>query len=169
MGRLVEILIENNKDRFTKSVDVLEKSGITFFTEISEERADVGFNESIINVGVSSLIFILSIYEDDMERAVFELEQKGVKLNKEIFRYVEDEIVEEEFVENKFDEPTEPIKATLNVERDERGEKPAVAKDFFFGALWIIVGLSLTAADLGFVFWGAIVYGGFRIFRGITT
>jgi len=30
MGRLVEIFFENNKDRFSKSVDVLEKSGITF-------------------------------------------------------------------------------------------------------------------------------------------
>jgi hypothetical protein len=64
---------------------------------------------------------------------------------------------------------SDSIDTSLNIDNDEKIEKPAVAKEFLIGALWIVAGLSLTAADLGFVFWGAIVYGGFRIFRGITA
>ena len=117
MGRIVEILFENNKERFKKSLEILEKCDIAFFTEIVKEGEGLGFNESIISVGVSNLVFVLSIYEEDLERAIIELEENGIKLSKEMFKYEEDEMDEEHL--SAF---SDPIDTSLNIDSDEKNE-----------------------------------------------
>lgn len=42
-------------------------------------------------------------------------------------------------------------------------------KDMLYGALWCIGGTALTMADVGFIFWGAIVFGGIQFFRGVSN
>jgi hypothetical protein len=42
-------------------------------------------------------------------------------------------------------------------------------KDMLYGALWCGGGLLLTLAHIGFIFWGAIVFGGIQFFRGIIA
>jgi hypothetical protein len=42
-------------------------------------------------------------------------------------------------------------------------------KDMLYGALWCVGGTVLTMADVGFIFWGAIVFGGIQFFRGLMN
>ena len=47
--------------------------------------------------------------------------------------------------------------------------KERAAKDMLFGALWSIGGTIATMADLGYIFWGAIVFGVIQFFRGLIN
>ena len=42
-------------------------------------------------------------------------------------------------------------------------------KDMLFGALWLIGGTVLTLANIGFIFWGAILFGGIQFVRGVIN
>jgi hypothetical protein len=48
-------------------------------------------------------------------------------------------------------------------------KKAQAKKDMLHGGLWCIGGLALTLADVGFVFWGAIVFGGIQFIKGVTN
>jgi len=50
---------------------------------------------------------------------------------------------------------------------DEKKEK--AKKDMLYGALWCVGGLILTLAHIGFIFWGAIVFGAIQFFRGVAN
>lgn len=50
-----------------------------------------------------------------------------------------------------------------------RAERKAKArKDLLYGSLWCAGGLILTFAHIGYVFWGAIVFGGYQMIRGLV-
>lgn len=38
-----------------------------------------------------------------------------------------------------------------------------------YGALWCVGGLALTLANVGFIFWGAIIFGGVQFFKGVAN
>lgn len=57
----------------------------------------------------------------------------------------------------------ETLEAQIKEARRSRGQK-----DMLFGALWCIGGIIATTADIGFIFWGAIVFGAFQFIRGVT-
>jgi hypothetical protein len=40
-------------------------------------------------------------------------------------------------------------------------------KNMLYGALWCLAGIILTIADIGYIFLGAIVFGGFQFFKGV--
>ncbi|MBF4494323.1 hypothetical protein IRZ83_19120 [Flavobacterium sp. JLP] len=42
-------------------------------------------------------------------------------------------------------------------------------KDMVYGALWFCGGTILTFADIGFIFWGAILFGGIQFFKGVIN
>lgn len=42
-------------------------------------------------------------------------------------------------------------------------------KDMIYGALWFCGGTILTVADIGFIFWGAILFGGIQFFKGLIN
>lgn len=42
-------------------------------------------------------------------------------------------------------------------------------KDMIFGALWLVGGIVATAAQVGFIFWGAIVFGAIQFFKGLIN
>jgi len=42
-------------------------------------------------------------------------------------------------------------------------------KDMLYGALWCIGGTVLTLSNIGFIFWGAILFGGIQFFRGLIN
>ncbi len=46
--------------------------------------------------------------------------------------------------------------------------KGQAKKDMLYGALWCVGGLALTLADVGFIFWGAILFGGIQFFKGVS-
>ncbi len=54
--------------------------------------------------------------------------------------------------------------------QDATDQKKAKAnKDMLYGGLWFAGGLILTLAHIGFIFWGAILFGGIQFFRGVSN
>jgi hypothetical protein len=51
--------------------------------------------------------------------------------------------------------------------RDAKKER--ANKDMLYGALWCIGGTVATVADFGYIFWGAIVFGGIQFFKGLIN
>jgi hypothetical protein len=52
----------------------------------------------------------------------------------------------------------------IRVAKRERAQK-----DMLYGGLWCVGGTIATLADIGFIFWGAIVFGGIQFFRGVAN
>ena len=48
-------------------------------------------------------------------------------------------------------------------------KKSKANKDMLYGALWCGGGTIATMADIGFIFWGAIVFGGIQFIRGLMN
>lgn len=48
-----------------------------------------------------------------------------------------------------------------------KARKNKAQKDMLYGALWCVGGIIGTAANIGFIFWGAIVFGGIQFFMGL--
>jgi len=42
-------------------------------------------------------------------------------------------------------------------------------KNMLYGALWCVGGIIATAADFGYIFWGAIMFGAIQFFRGLPN
>ena len=61
---------------------------------------------------------------------------------------VQNEIIEQEYISAK---------------------KKQAENDMLYGALWCIGGIIATAAHIGFIFWGAILFGGIQFFRGLSN
>lgn len=58
----------------------------------------------------------------------------------------------------------ENLEKQIKEVKKERGNK-----DMLYGALWCIGGIIATVADFGYIFWGAIVFGGIQFFRGLAN
>ena len=48
----------------------------------------------------------------------------------------------------------------------KNAKKDAGRKDMLYGALWCIGGTVATVANIGFIFWGAILFGGIQFIKG---
>ena len=75
--------------------------------------------------------------------------------------------VEQLLIKNGLDEPTaRKIMYNIKIEM-EKVRKAGGRKDMIYGALWCIGGTIATAADIGLIFWGAIVFGTFQFLMGV--
>jgi hypothetical protein len=50
-----------------------------------------------------------------------------------------------------------------------KAKKERAGKDMLYGALWCIGGTVATAAHIGFIFWGAILFGGIQFIKGLVN
>ena len=48
----------------------------------------------------------------------------------------------------------------------KNAKKESGRKDMIYGALWCIGGTVATIANIGFIFWGAILFGGVQFIKG---
>ena len=48
-------------------------------------------------------------------------------------------------------------------------ERAAANKDILYGAIWLVVGIAITFSGVGFITYGAIIYGLFRLFKGLSN
>ncbi len=48
-------------------------------------------------------------------------------------------------------------------------KKAQANKDILYGALWCGGGTIATLANIGFIFWGAIIFGGIQLVKGIVN
>ena len=60
------------------------------------------------------------------------------------------------------------VVSNLETQIQEAKRKQA-KKDMLYGALWCLGGLALTFAHVGFIFWGAIIFGGIQFFKGASN
>jgi hypothetical protein len=57
-----------------------------------------------------------------------------------------------------------------NLEEEIRkAKKDRATKDMLYGALWCIGGTVATVANIGFIFWGAILFGGIQFIKGLVN
>jgi len=54
-------------------------------------------------------------------------------------------------------------------EEIKKAKRERANKDMLYGALWCMGGLIATLADIGFIFWGAILFGGIQFFKGVAN
>lgn len=55
----------------------------------------------------------------------------------------------------------------LTYEQEEQNKK--ANRDILWGAIWCVGGLIGTFANIGYVFWGAIIFGGIQFFKGLMN
>jgi len=64
----------------------------------------------------------------------------------------------------------EALTVVNKIEKDIKKFKTTAAnKDLIYGALWCIGGIVATAAEIGYIFWGAIVFGGYQFLKGLIN
>ena len=51
----------------------------------------------------------------------------------------------------------------------EQAKKSSAQKDMLYGALWCVGGIVATMASIGFIFWGAIIFGAIQFFKGLAA
>ena len=51
----------------------------------------------------------------------------------------------------------------------QSAKKERAQKDMLYGALWCVGGTIATLADIGFIFWGAILFGGIQFIKGVIN
>lgn len=51
----------------------------------------------------------------------------------------------------------------------DAAKKKGAQKDILWGAVWCVGGTVATLADTGFIFWGAIVFGGIQFIKGLVN
>ncbi len=51
----------------------------------------------------------------------------------------------------------------------KNAKKEAGKKDMLYGALWCVGGTVATVANIGFIFWGAILFGGIQFIKGAVN
>jgi len=67
----------------------------------------------------------------------------------------------------KLPSPVQPVNTQFEEERKLTTEK--AKRDMLYGALWCVGGIIATSMHIGFIFWGAIVFGGIQFFRGLIN
>jgi hypothetical protein len=50
-----------------------------------------------------------------------------------------------------------------------KAKREGANKDMLYGALWCAGGTVATVANIGFIFWGAILFGGIQFFKGLIN
>lgn len=65
------------------------------------------------------------------------------------------------------DEESASIVISNLEEQINKAKRERANKDMLYGALWCIGGIIATASGIGFVFWGAILFGGIQFFKGL--
>ena len=75
--------------------------------------------------------------------------------------------VEKILIEKGLDKETSRI-IVENLENQIKAlKKEKAKKDILYGALWCGGGIILTLANIGFIFWGAVIFGGYQLIKGL--
>ncbi len=54
-------------------------------------------------------------------------------------------------------------------EEIDKQTKSKANKDMLYGALWCVGGIVATASDVGYIFWGAILFGAVQFIQGAVN
>lgn len=97
---------------------------------------------------------------------------------KEIYQFTANAIVHEKrshedtislLMDKGLDRETAGVVVDNTVKFVDDAKKKRAQKDMLYGALWCVGGTIATLAQVGFIFWGAIVFGAIQFFRGVAN
>jgi GTP:adenosylcobinamide-phosphate guanylyltransferase len=115
------------------------------FTRIMEEHSD------------EKLIAVLKNRKD------YKKEAKEAALIEAIKRKI---IVDDSDLQMKYPSYINELDDSINQNYIKIQNIEKAKSDMLYGAGWCLVGIIATYADIGYIFWGAIVFGGFQFVRG---
>jgi hypothetical protein len=72
----------------------------------------------------------------------------------------------EVLISNGLDRANANAIVTSIIDQHTQAKKDNAKNDMIFGACWFVGGIVATAADFGYIFWGAIVFGLYQFLRG---
>ena len=67
------------------------------------------------------------------------------------------------------DEGLDAELANMIVNRLSEEKQRAANNDMIWGAVWCVGGIVATLANLGYIFWGAIIFGAIQFFKGVAA
>lgn len=130
--------------------------------------------EKIDRFSENKFATVMAQYSDDSIRKILwernsyqpQAQQAAIHeaLKRQIITKIED--VEIFFPSPEEIEPKPPTEEDLE-KQDMRNDK--AEKDMLYGGLWFVGGLLGTISEIGFIFWGAILFGGFQFVRGLSN
>ena len=74
--------------------------------------------------------------------------------------------VKKALIEEGIDEESASIIVDSLETQINKIRKEQANKDMLYGALWCVGGIVMTVSDVGPIFWGAIVFGGYQFLKG---
>jgi hypothetical protein len=101
---------------------------------------------------------IKEVFQRLYDQTVYQILEQGKttsQIKKDLLEKGMNEKVATEFLKKVKDDIYEAKRSSSN-------------KDMIYGALWCIGGLVATFAELGYIFWGAIIFGAIQFFRGVA-
>jgi hypothetical protein len=105
--------------------------------------------------------------QNEQERAVNQIYDYAANLLIEQKKSAEE--VKQMLVEEGMDLESASV-VVGNLEKQIKdAKKEGANKDMLYGALWCIGGTVATIADIGYIFWGAIVFGAFQFIKGAVN
>ena len=117
--------------------------------------AENNFTQAMAGYSDEKLITLLKQRNDLLHEASYAAVQEAYKRNL---------ISGEEDLQTKYPVPDRNLKTErITASQADRDKS---RNDMIFGALWCVGGTIATAMDIGYIFWGAIVFGGIQFIRG---
>ena len=105
--------------------------------------------------------------QNEQERAVNQIYDYAANLLIEQKKSAEE--VKQMLVEEGMDLESASV-VVGNLEKQIKdAKKEGANKDMLYGALWCIGGTVATISDIGYIFWGAIVFGAFQFIKGAVN
>lgn len=123
-----------------------------------------------------TLVKILTVKRDQyqpeaLEAAQQELEKRGLKLS-DFTLPSEKPVYSEANYASQYNingtNTQTGARPDINSAYDEARKKQA-NKDMLYGALWCVGGIIASSANIGAIFWGAIVFGAIQFFKGLIN
>ena len=177
------ILKIENKD-FKKAEAILNNGAIESFEEndhylntfTDDELIDVVLNpKEWYNGDVEYAKKLIKDRNIDLSENDIEEYKKNNQVLDELIEYAKSEII----TKNKKPNDIKEILLSKGLEKDiaeqiifeinnlKTDNSKKTNNDLIFGLLWLSIGIGLTFANIGYIFWGAIAYGGYRLFKGL--
>jgi hypothetical protein len=156
-----------------------------------EERMVNNSNEELINIVINERLRYVKEAVDCAERHLLnrgvdltelinsvKFKENGQALIDEAYNYGVHQIIDNgvDYIRLKDElifkgvDTQEALKIVNKIEKEiKKAKNTAANKDLIYGALWCIGGIVATAAEIGYIFWGAIVFGGYQFLKGLVN
>lgn len=138
----------NEKEKFNKIEQEKLQKDILFFVEKFRNSTDNNIAEIISKYEGYQLAIV--------EAALIISEQRGTISN------AEKEELRIQII-NSISSKDIEFKAVDHAKNED------AKKDMLYGTLWCVGGIIATSANLGYIFWGAIVFGGIQFIKGVAN